>query len=49
MRQYGQAYLQYKRRVGAFWPWKPFNLDFGLSDDECVRLLQTDKKEMKSE
>jgi protein-S-isoprenylcysteine O-methyltransferase Ste14 len=45
--QFGEEYVKYRERVGAFWPWKPFGLDFGLSDNECSRLLNSKKRAKK--
>jgi protein-S-isoprenylcysteine O-methyltransferase Ste14 len=36
---FGQQYANYRMQVGAFWPWKPLNMDFGLTDKEIFDIL----------
>jgi protein-S-isoprenylcysteine O-methyltransferase Ste14 len=41
---FGERYVDYKRGVGAFWPWKPFGHDCGLSDAQCAEALAAREK-----
>ncbi len=43
---FGEQYVAYKGRVGAFWPWKPFGRDFGLNEKECEEALSRRQEEM---
>ena len=46
---FGKQYVDYKRQVGAFWYWKFFNWDYGLSDEECDELLKKRDEKSKDE